>query len=221
MRNIVLTIILTAMIFISFGQINDTYHFEGNKKKSARMSVSPIFSFEYDFSSYKNYSSLILFNHYACLGGVQLFDKLNLTANIGFIHTQHLIDGQNKKVQAIPLLFCIQYRFLKDFWISPAVRFDVGSIIYSNAKNQYVNSRLEIEPNMGAWSEPNSLFKSWGTYFSPQLLMSFKIKNFYWDFGVGYNHLTYRLLETGKVNVSGIQLKSGITYRFKTLQTKN
>lgn len=186
--------------------------------------VVPIFGLEFDFTSYTNSSSLVLLNKYSLSGGVQMFDKMDVSLNIGFVNTQHLINGLNKKIEAFSGSLNLNYRFFKNYWVSPSVRFDIGTILNSNAKNKFVNGRLEIsetEQSGTGWStEYYNRFSSWGINYSTQAFISFKLKNIYLEIGLGYsrqNYFTESLLEkdSDKNSLNGLKLCSGLKYRFK------
>lgn len=216
---------ITSAIFLLWaaGLFGQTPFNEGDNKYEAFV-ITPVIGAQYDFISYKNYNDLILLNHYSIVGGVQLYERLNVTVNLGYMHTQHLIDGRNKTISVVPLLMGLQYRFLKDFWISPSVRFDAGGVVHSNVKNQHVNSRLEIETDPDNWG--NAVFSRWGAYISPQFSVSFKIKNLYIDLGAGYGLLNYFTFHPASPAInerrkaSGIQLKAGVIYRLNNQTTK-
>lgn len=194
------------------------------KQDSAKFEVSPMLNLEFDFTSFSNGSDLVLLNKYSFSGGVQLFEKLDVLLNIGFLNTQHLINGMNKKIEAYSGSLNLNYRFFKNYWISPAMCFDVGTILNSNAKNRFITERLEIseteQSNIGWSAEYYKRFSSWGINYSAQALLSFKIKNIYIELGFGYSHQNYFTqkwygAEPEKNSLNGLKLFSGMKYRFK------
>lgn len=180
--------------------------------------VTPIVGLEFQFTVYRD-MDLILLNNYSISGGVQVFQKLDVMINTGFLNTQHLIDGQNQKINAVPFSTSFQYRFFKKYWISPSLRCDIGGMLWSNIKDKFVNERLEIEPLAYGNHDYNRIFKKWGPLFSTQLILSFKIKQLYIDLGIGYSLLNFKTTDfmgyTKKSNTaSGVNVHTGIKYAF-------
>lgn len=177
----------------------------------------------FDFVSYNTPfydTKLVLFNKYHISGGVQIYDRLDLLLNVGFLNTQHLINGLNLKSESYTNSLVVNYRILKDFWVSPSIRLDAGYVLNSNLENRFIDDKLEILRENNANTSSTYIFKKWKFNFSPKLMVSFKMKDFNFDVGAGYawNSFSAYRSETVLENFSmnGITFSASLGYRFKS-----
>ncbi len=165
--------------------------------------------------------------------GIQLYDNFDVLLNFGYASEDFIFDtnkNPNRK-KIVTSGIVLNYRFLKDFWISPSINLQGGFGIASNMKDQFMDNRMKVRPDISSYviytyhSESFTYdnfyrFNRWKFNFSPKLIVSFKMKDFNFDIGAGYAWNSFDVYvhenELRKVKMNGITFSASLGYRFKS-----
>lgn len=129
------------------------------------------------------------FIHYQVDFGLQLYQKFNISFEVGYMINQKLSYLNTGNMKTLSLGLNVDYRFIKNKLLSPKVVLSAGGFPYSTLKDKYVYSNLAIDLN----ESTNYRFMKWNYYFNTQFFLSIKMKDFYLDLGCGIPYISYEV----------------------------
>lgn len=127
------------------------------------------------------------FLHFQGHFGVQFYEKINISAELGYMINQKLGYLNSENMKTLSLGLNVDYRFIRNKVLSPKVVISGGGFPYSTLKDKFVFSNLGIDVN----ESTNYRFRKWNYYFDTQFYLSTKLKNFYFDLGYGIPFISY------------------------------